>query len=144
MRRGWIRARPASFLRDTRGAAIIEFALLAPLLLMILLGILGYGQYFLLAHNAQQIANDSARATLAGMNAAERVSLANAAMTRELALLPEIRPGTVRLIVEEAPPVLTVRVRLDAGAIGLFHVGLLPMPDPVIERRAVIQQGGVL
>ncbi|QKS01813.1 pilus assembly protein [Sphingomonas sp. CL5.1] len=135
---------PVTLLRDSRGAAIVEFALLAPVLLMILLGISGYGQYFLLAHSTQQLANDSARATIAGMSAAERLSLANAAMTRELLRLPEIRPGTATLSVEEAPPMITVRVRVDASRIGMFHIGLLPMPDPLIERSAVIQQGGVL
>lgn len=130
--------------RDARGASLIEFALLAPVLMMILLGILGYGQYFMLAHSAQQIANDSARATISGMSATERVTLANAVMTRELARLPEIRPGTAALVVEEAPPMVTVRVRVDASSIGLFNIKLLPMPDPMIERRAVIQQGGVL
>lgn len=135
---------PRPFLPDSRGAAIVEFALLAPVLIAILLGILGYGQYFLLAHSAQQLANDSARATIAGMNAAERATLANATMARELARLPEIRPGTASLSVDEAPPMVTVRVRVDASGIALFGVKLLPMPDPLIERSAVIQQGGVL
>lgn len=135
---------PVPLLRDSRGAAIVEFALLAPVLLMILLGMLGYGQYFLLAHSTQQLANDSARATIAGMSAAERLSLANATMARELLRLPEIRPGTASLTVAEAPPTITVSVRVDASRIGLFHVKLLPMPNPMIERSAVIQQGGVL
>lgn len=133
-----------TIIRDAKGASLIEFALLAPVLMMILLGILGYGQYFMLAHSAQQIANDSARATISGMSAPERVTLANAVMTRELARLPEIRPGTAVLVVEEAPPMVTVRVRVDASGIGLFNIKLLPMPDSMIERRAVIQQGGVL
>lgn len=138
------RLSPEPIARDSRGAAIVEFALLAPVLITLLLGILGYGQYFLLAHSAQQLANDSARATIAGMSAAERVTLANAAMVRDLARLPEIRPGTAALSVEEVPPMVTVRVRVDASGIGLFGVKLLPMPDPLIERSAVIQQGGVL
>ncbi|WP_298671222.1 TadE/TadG family type IV pilus assembly protein [uncultured Sphingomonas sp.] len=142
--RGRFRHSPALIARDSRAAAIVEFALLAPVLLTILLGVLGYGQYFLLAHSAQQIANDSARATISGMNAAERFGLANAAMAKSLSRLPEIKPGTAAIAVEEAPPLVTVKVRIDAGAIGLFRIKLLPMPDPMIERSAVIQQGGVL
>ena len=144
MKRGRFRHWPEPFARDSRGAAIVEFALLAPVLLTILLGVLGYGQYFLLAHSAQQLANDSARATISGMSAAERVGLASAAMARDLSRLPEIKPGTAAIAVEEAPPMVTVRVRIDASAIGLFRIKLLPMPDPMIERSAVIQQGGVL
>ncbi|WEK41764.1 MAG: TadE/TadG family type IV pilus assembly protein [Candidatus Sphingomonas colombiensis] len=74
----------------------MEFALLAPILLAVLLGVLGYGQYFLLAHSAQQLANDSARATIAGMSAAERLGLANAAMARSLSRLPESKPAPPR------------------------------------------------
>ncbi|WEK41765.1 MAG: hypothetical protein P0Y64_10095 [Candidatus Sphingomonas colombiensis] len=33
-------------------------------------------------------------------------------------------------------------MRIDASAIGLFRIKLLPMPDSMIERSAVIQQGG--
>lgn len=130
------------FPNDSRGASLVEFALIAPLLMMILLGILGYGQYFLLAHSAQQIANDAARATVAGMSSAERQSLAQAALTRELPNLPEVASAT--LSVSESLPAVTVQVRVDASRIGLYRLNLLPMPDPTIVRSAVIQQGGVL
>jgi Flp pilus assembly protein TadG len=64
---------------DTRGTAIIEMALLLPLFLMLLLGILIYGQYFLLAHSVQQAANDGARAAIteyvADQHAAQRRAL---------------------------------------------------------------------
>ena len=112
--------------------------------MMILLGMLGYGQYFLIAHSAQQLANDAARATISGMSPAERLSLANAAMASELPNLPSITANNATLTVTEALPSVTVHVRVDASAIGLFRVNLLPMPSSTIDRSAVIQQGGVL
>ncbi len=129
---------------ESRGVSLVEFALLAPLLMMILLGMLGYGQYFLIAHSAQQLANDAARATISGMSPAERLSLANAAMASELPNLPSITANNATLTVTEALPSVTVHVRVDASAIGLFRVSLLPMPSSTIDRSAVIQQGGVL
>ena len=129
--------------RSERGAAVVEFALILPMLATLLLGVLGYGQYFLLAHSVQQLANDAARATAAGISAPERATLAGATLTRELATLPEIRRNNVTLGIVEAADLVTVRVRLDASAIALFRVPLLPMPDPLIERSAVVRPGGI-
>src|SRR3546814_17971580 len=57
---------------DRRGAVIVEMALVLPLLVTLLLGLVCYGQYFLIANRVQQIANDAARATIGGRTSAER------------------------------------------------------------------------
>ena len=129
---------------DRRGATIVEFGLSLPLLITLLLGVLGYGQYFLLAHTAQQLANDAARATVAGTSTGERSAIADAVMARELARLPEIKQGTAALAVEEAGDLVTVKVRIDASRIALFRMPIVPTPDAVIVRQAVARQGGVL
>ena len=61
---------------DHRGVAVVELALTLPVLLALLMGIVGFGDYFLTAHLVQQAANDAARASLAGIAAAERKSIA--------------------------------------------------------------------
>jgi Flp pilus assembly protein TadG len=129
---------------DRRGVSVVEFALLAPLLMALLVGLLGYGQYFLAAHTAQQLANDAARATVAGIDAAERLTLARASVARELAALPELKQATVTTTVEEAPQLVTVKVSLDAAALPLLRSTLVPMPSTTIERRAVMRPGGQL
>ena len=53
---------PKGFARSKRGGAALEFAIVAPVLMMLLLGIFVYGGYFLVAHTTQQLANDAARA----------------------------------------------------------------------------------
>jgi Flp pilus assembly protein TadG len=128
--------------RDRRGTAVIEFALLFPLLALVLFGILGYGQYFLLAHSAQQLANDAARATVAGLSDTERRTLAAASVARELASLPEIARYGVTTDVSEAAQLVTVRVRVDASTMPLMHMAWLPMPPATIDRRAVMRPGG--
>lgn len=45
--------------RNQRGASVVEFALLAPIFITLLFGMLGYGQYFYLSHSVQQIANNA-------------------------------------------------------------------------------------
>lgn len=128
---------------DRRGVAVIEFALVLPLLAVLLLGVLGYGQYFLLAHSAQQIANDAARATIAGLSSAERVALANAMVAREIMQLPNMGAGQVAVAVEEAGDLVNVHVRLDATSNALFSLQMLPMPDALIERRGTVRMGGL-
>lgn len=128
-----------SLARDRRGAAILEFALVLPFLSALLFGILAYGQYFLLAHSVQELANDAARATIGGVTAAERVQLARDTVGAELPQIAAMPAERVTTQVAEANGFVTVEVRFDATAITLFHTPLVPMPSPMIARRAVIR-----
>src|SRR3546814_11849192 len=51
---------------DRRGAVIVEMALVLPLLVTLLLGLVCYGQYFLIANRVKQFATDAARAPIGG------------------------------------------------------------------------------
>jgi Flp pilus assembly protein TadG len=64
--------------RDQRGIAALEFAFVAPLMLLIMLGILAFGFYLEFIHEIQELASSAARSSVAGLNEAERDSLANA------------------------------------------------------------------
>ena len=66
-----------NFSRNNDGAAAIEFAIVAPLFILILLTLVGYGIYLSVAHSVQQLAADAARASIAGLSEAERQDLAN-------------------------------------------------------------------
>lgn len=123
---------PAAPFRDRRGAALVEFALALPLLLVLVIGILAYGQYFLVAHEVQQAANDAARAAIA------RDSVAASASAGSL------DPVITHSEIAESGTLLTVTVRHDASGIPLLDTQLLPVPDTLIERRAVVRIGGGL
>ena len=47
------------------------------------------------------------------------------------------------MAVKEDAGLVTVQVRLDAAANEFMRLAVVPMPDPVIERRGVVRQGGV-
>lgn len=51
------------FSRNTKAAAAVEFAFIAPILLLLLFGIVGYGYVFGVYHGIQQIASEAARAS---------------------------------------------------------------------------------
>lgn len=130
--------------KDRRGVAVIEFALVLPLLALLLLGVSAYGQYFLLAHSVQQMANDAARATIAGLSQSERVTLANATVANETARLPNVTIDQVAVsVAQPQDDLLTVRIRLNATGNPLFGLKLVPMPDAVIERGATVRVGGL-
>lgn len=126
-----------------RGSAVVEFALVLPLLACLLFGILGYGQYFLLAHSVQQLANDAARATVAGLNSTERTTLAQQSVAAEVPALTDLVAARISTSTAEAGGFVTVTVRYDASHIAILRTGLLPMPSTTIERSAVARPGGI-
>jgi Flp pilus assembly protein TadG len=128
---------------DNRAAALVEFAIVLPLLICLLFGILGYGQYFLLAHSVQQIANDAARATVGGLNPDERATLAKSSVADDVTALGEFKAARINTAIAETGETVAVNVTLDAHGMGLFRTALVPMPDPRIERRAVVRRGGL-
>lgn len=132
---------PAAPFGDRRGAALVEFALALPLLLVLVIGILAYGQYFLVAHEVQQAANDAARAAIAGLNRAERAAIARDSIAAS-ARAGSLDPAITRSEVVEADDLIAVTVRHDASDIALLSTQLLPVPDTLIERRAVVRIGG--
>lgn len=129
-------------LHDRRGSAVVEFALILPVFACLLFGILGYGQYFLLAHSVQQLANDAARATVAGLSTSERRTLAEASVSSEIGAIRELSPGRATTAISEAGNVVTVTVSYDASNVAIFRTSIIPMPNATIQRTAVARSGG--
>ena len=126
-------------LRHRTGAALVEFALALPLLLSLLMGMLCYAQYIWIAHAAQQIANDAARAAVAGLDQAEREAIAKNVLARMLPAMPEIRKDRAAITVEDRQGYLVTRVSVDARGTTLLYNGFVPMPNPLIYRWAVVR-----
>lgn len=136
-------ARIGRFGRNQSGVVAVEFAFLAPMLIFILMGIIGYGGYFWMSHSLQQMANDAARAAIPGLNAAERASLAKASVDKSAGDYAQLTASKVSTQVIDADGRLTVRVSYDAAQSFAFAVrGLAPMPSDQIRRQASIQLGG--
>lgn len=121
--------------RGERGAAIVEMALVLPLLLALLMGILVYGQYFMLAHNVQQAANDGARASIIGLDAADRRAVAARAVERSLQAVR----GTHSVAVSETAEAITVAVTFTAPQDSFLRTSFVPSPGNVIRARATFE-----
>lgn len=63
-------------LKSNRATSAVEFALIAPFLLLLLAAIMAYGSVFATSLSLQQIAAETARATIGGLSDSERKTLA--------------------------------------------------------------------
>ncbi len=121
--------------REERGAAIVEMALVLPLFLALLMGVLVYGQYFMLAHSVQQSANDGARAAIVGLDAADRRAVATRAVGRSLHGVA----GTHSVTVSETSEAVTVAVAFTVPRDSILRSSFVPSPGEVIRARATFE-----
>jgi Flp pilus assembly protein TadG len=129
------------------GSTAVEFALVAPVFILVVAGIIVFGIYFGMAHSVQQLAASAARASVAGLSPQERAALAQSEVMNSVTSYAFLTPDKLTVI---ASPNVTdanlfeVRVRYDASgsAIQAFS-GIMPlMPPAHIERAAIVRRGG--
>lgn len=131
------------FLRERSGAAALEFAIVGPMMVVMLLGICGYGGYFWISHSVQQLANDSARAAMGGLNVAERTALANASLADGVSHYVWLKGPRAKATVTSQANSMTVLISYDASDTPFWSMkGLVPMPSTTINRSATVRLGG--
>lgn len=129
--------------RCARGASAVEFAMLLPLFLVLVFGIVVFGSYLTMVHGVQQLAAEAARCSVAGLSEAERVSLAESYITANAGSYPLLQPA--RLSVSAATSgsdVFVVTVNYDASGNFLLALPFVPSPPTTIVRSAAIPFGG--
>jgi Flp pilus assembly protein TadG len=132
---------------DERGSSAIEFAILAPVMLLLLFGMIAYGIYFGASHSIQQIAADAARTALAGLTPAERSSLATDYVERNASGYAFIDPSELTLSVGDSsadPDQFNVRITYDAHNLPIWNLFRgIRLPGETISRRSTIRIGGL-
>ncbi|CAM5189079.1 hypothetical protein ARD30_16160 [Bosea thiooxidans] len=132
--------------RDQDGTSAIEFAFIAPILLLLLFGIMGFGYVFGVYHGVQQIAAEAARSSVSGISDAERAQIARAYVAANATSYAFIDPTKLRVTTSQTGPQLQnfeVAVSYDMGGSVYGELSrLVSLPPPLIERRAVVQRGG--
>jgi Flp pilus assembly protein TadG len=128
---------------DRAGNAAIEFAIVAPILMVFLMGIVCYGGYFWMAHSLQQLSNDAARAAVAGLTSSERLSLAQSTFNTEIADYSTLNPSLATVNYQGTDQEFTISVSYNAATTPFWVAAkLLPMPSTTIVRSAAIRLGG--
>ncbi|GAN00476.1 Mll7596 protein [alpha proteobacterium U9-1i] len=131
-------------LRNEGGTAAVEFAIIAPVLIAMLMGIISFGSYFWTAHTVQQMANDAARAAIGGLSDPERTELARASLSAGMADQGMMDPTRMSVEISRTGPSLTVSVAYDASdSIFAALSSLIPITETRVERSASIRLGGL-
>jgi Flp pilus assembly protein TadG len=134
------------FLKDTRATSAIEFAIVFPLFLILLFGIIIFGSYLATVHGVQQLAAEAARSSVAGLSDTERASIAQSYVTQNVQYYPLILPNRVSVSASAAagnPNVFVVTVSYDDSTSFIYFLPqFVPAPPPNIVETAAIPRGG--
>jgi Flp pilus assembly protein TadG len=132
--------------RRDDGAAAVEFAIVFPVAIIFFCGLLAYGLYFGAAHSVQQLASDAARASVSGINDAERIAIATAHVAASGGSYPLLAANHLTVTAGALgadPSQFEVRVAFNSEDLPIWALsGLVPLPEKSIERVAVIKRGG--
>ena len=135
------------FFREKAAGTAVEFAILCPLYLFLVLGMTAYGIYFGASHSVQQIAADTARVSVAGLDAAERQTLARRFVEAHAGGYVFIDAARVTVAAADNPADASqfdVTVSYDAGDLPIWNLlDRLKMPGQTITRSSTIRIGGL-
>jgi len=128
-----------------RGASAVEFAILLPVFLTMVFGIVVFGSYLAVVHGLQQLAAEAARSSIAGMSTSERNSLATSYVSTNVGTYPLISAANVSVSAAPStsdPNVFVVTVTYNASGMFIYSLPFVPAPSPTIIRSAAIPFGG--
>lgn len=138
-------ARLRALLACRRGIAALEFAVLAPALLLLVFAIIIYSIYFTALMGVRQAAAEGARAAVAGLSTAERANLARA---RAQAVVDTygtlLGNGAAAVITTTAigSGAFAVTVSYDmSGAPIMQYGGFVPLPASNVQATVTVTNG---
>jgi Flp pilus assembly protein TadG len=137
----------AAWRRDDSGTSAVEFAILMPVFLLLLTGMLAYGIYFSAAHSLQQLAADAARTAIAGLDEAERNELVGDFLDANADSYALIDPARLTATIGDKPgdpDHYRVVLTYDASDLPIWNLyPPLPLPSQQIAYSSTIRRGGI-
>jgi Flp pilus assembly protein TadG len=131
--------------RSESGIAAVEFAIVAPVLLMMIFAIIIYSIYFSAFLGVRQAAAEGARAAMAGMSTTERAPHAVARATTVLSGYGGLTGVSVAPLITATPQsggLLKVSVSYNISTSPIMRYGkLLPMPSTTIKSDVIVANG---
>jgi hypothetical protein len=91
--------------KGCRGATIVEFAMVLPVFVLLLFGIIEFGRYFFVQHTLQFATREGTRLALVGRTLVENGN----PLSREASIIKEIKDNA-SLAVNREDPGLTIRI----------------------------------
>lgn len=136
----------AKMLRNRAGSSAVEFAIIAPIFLLVLLTMIAYGIYLMTAYSVQQVAADAARTAIAGLNNNEREALAKDFVSRSALSYAFMDKRYFNVTVGgdlSNSNQFTVTVEYDATELPIWSLYSYALPEKTIKRFSTIRIGGV-
>ncbi|MEO5322123.1 pilus assembly protein [Mesorhizobium sp. CC13] len=136
-----------SFLINQTGTSAIEFAIVVPVFILLVFGMIAYGIFFGALHSVQQMAADAARTAIAGLDEAERKTLAQRYI--DLNADGYVFIDRKKLVVDvkdsdKDGQQFVVALRYDARQLPIWNLlPILPLPEQTISRSSTIRVGGI-
>jgi Flp pilus assembly protein TadG len=136
----------ARYIRDFKISATaslaVEFAMIAPVLILLLFGMITFAIAFSISSGVQQLASESARASIAGLSDSERRQIAQTFVDAHVGSYPFIVPQMLTVTSSSlAGPSPSFQVSLSYDLsnqpVSALH-SLLPMIPTQIRRSAVV------
>ena len=134
-----LRNLPRELARDQRGAAIIEAAFVLPMMITLMIGVVSFGQWFMIAHTMQQAADEAARAAVAGLNDADRKTMVSQSVTASLAVASGVDKSLVSTTGQRSGEYYTVVVTYQTAQNKSLTMGIVPLPLDPIRRQATVK-----
>ena len=134
-----------SLIRCRRGSSAVEFAMVLPIFLTAVFGIVVFGSYLAVIHGVQQLAAEAARSSVAGISETERGTIAKTFVTANANTYPMIESAKLAVTAATSPTntnVFVVTVDYDASNLFIYTLPFVPLPPKNIIRSAVIPYGG--
>lgn len=124
---------------DEGGAVVVETAIILPILMLLMIGMLSFGMWFMAAHGVQLAANEGARAALAGIDDGDRAQLAREGVTEALTTAAAINPAEVATATARDGQYYTVTVTYAPANPLWLSMGSGPAPSSQIARQATVR-----
>jgi Flp pilus assembly protein TadG len=134
------------FWHSQRGVAALEFAIVTPVMMFMVLAMICFGVYLTFLHELQELSSSAARSSVAGLSEAERNSLAQQFVTNFVAQSAILNPNdiTVQTAISGSPAMdysVTVSYNLQNTPIPML-ARLISVPVSNISRTSTIEFGG--
>lgn len=125
--------------RDEAGAVLIESAFVIPIIIILMLAVLTYATWFMQAHSIQQVTNDAARSSLAGLTDEEREFLVNRSIDASLLDENAISRDDVEVTTETEDGYYTVTLSYNVASHAILRTAFVPLPSDTISRSATVE-----
>jgi Flp pilus assembly protein TadG len=132
---------------DEAGTAAIEFAIVAPIFVLLVMGMIAYGIYFGASHSIAQISADAARVALAGLTETERQALVADFIDRnadDYVFVDKDRIDVEAHDSNDDGTQFVVAISYEAEDLPIWNLlSGLPLPRTTIFRQSTIRVGGI-